>query len=391
VTDLRELNSWIEISAGAYSRNLRFFRRRVGAEVELSAVVKANAYGHGMEPIARLAAEHGADSFSVHSLDEAQRLRRAGLGQEVLIMGHVPLARLEEAVAGGFRLVLYNRESAERLAAITADGDRRVRVHLKVETGTYRQGIDEDEVGWFADFLRRHPRLVPEGIYTHFANIEDTTDHGYARRQLERFEAAVARLRGAGLAVPLRHAACSAATLLFPRTHFEMVRLGVSQYGLWPSKETYLSYRLEHGDADASADDADGLEPVLTWKTRISQLKDVPAGALVGYGCTYQTTRRTRLAILPIGYSDGYSRRLSNQSYVLVGGRRAPVRGRVCMNLTMVDVTDVPGVGLEDEVVLIGRQGEGRVTAGQLADWIGTIHYEVVARISPELPRWVVE
>jgi len=196
--------------------------------------------------------------------------------------------------------------------------------------------------------------------------------------------------------------ACSAATLLFPGTHFEMVRLGVSQYGLWPSKETYLSYRLEHADADAEAAGADadpnatanaagGLEPVLTWKTRISQLKDVPAGALVGYGCTYQTTRRSRLAILPIGYADGYSRRLSNQSYVLVGGRRAPVRGRVCMNLTMVDVTDVPGAALEDEVVLIGRQGEGRVTAGQLAGWIGTIHYEVVARIHPELPRLVVE
>jgi len=402
VTDLRELNSWIELSAGAYSRNLRFFRRLAGEGVELSAVVKANAYGHGMERIARLAADTGADSFCVHSLDEALRLRRAGLDQEVLIMGHVPLARLEEAVAGGFRLVLYNRESAERLAAITADGDRRVRVHLKVETGTYRQGIDEDEAGWFVDFLRRHPRVVPEGIYTHFANIEDTTDHGYARRQLERFEAAVEQVRGGGLAVPLRHAACSAATLLFPGTHFEMVRLGVSQYGLWPSKETYLSYRLEHADADAEAAGADadpnatanaagGLEPVLTWKTRISQLKDVPAGALVGYGCTYQTTRRSRLAILPIGYADGYSRRLSNQSYVLVGGRRAPVRGRVCMNLTMVDVTDVPGAALEDEVVLIGRQGEGRVTAGQLAGWIGTIHYEVVARIHPELPRLVVE
>jgi alanine racemase len=376
------LNSWIEISESAYAANLRFFRRLVGPEVELSAAVKANAYGHGMEIVAALAARHGADSFCVHSLDEALRLRRAGLTQDVLIMGHVPLARLDEVVAEDFRLVLFNRETLERLAALTSSGDRRARVHLKIETGTHRQGIDETDLGGFLDVLGRHPRIVVEGVTTHFANIEDTTDHSYASRQLERFDGAVERLRAAGFS-PKRHAACSAATLVFPRTHCEMVRLGVSQYGLWPSKETLLSYRMAHpGDEPA-------LRPVLTWKTRVGQLKQVPSGAFIGYGCTYQATRDTRLAVLPIGYSDGYDRRLSNQAHVLVGGRRAPVRGRVCMNLTMVDVTDVPGVELEDEVVLLGRQGSGgqEVTAGQLADLVGTIHYEVVARLSPDLPR----
>ncbi len=411
--DTLRLNTWLEISEGAYARNLAFFRRLVGPGVELAAVVKANAYGHGMELVAGLAARHGADSFCVHSLDEALRLRRAGFTQDVLIMGHVPLARLAEAVAEDFRLVLYNLESARRLAELAADRGP-VRVHLKIETGTHRQGIDDPDLGAFLELLRRHGRrqrplgggggyLQVDGVYTHFANIEDTTDPAYARRQLDRFHRAVERLRAAGLDPGKRHAACSAATLVFPRTHFEMVRLGVSQYGLWPSKETFLSYRMAGASANGgphrdppdglvrTAGAADRLEPILTWKARISQLKRVPAGRLVGYGCTWQTPRETRLAVLPVGYADGYDRRLSNQAYVLVRGRRAPVRGRVCMNLTLVDVTDVPGVELEDEAVLLGRQGDQRIAAGRLAELAGTIHYEITSRLAADLPRIVVE
>ena len=387
-------NSWIELSESAYASNLAFFRRLVGPGVELSAVVKANAYGHGMIEIAGLAIRHGADSFCVHSLDEAQRLRRAGFTQDVLILGHVPLARLDEAVDGEFRIALLHHQEAERLAEMAEARERRTRVHLKVETGTYRQGVDASELEGLLDFLERHPRLELDGVYTHFANIEDTTDHGYARTQLERFGAVieqVARRQGdvAGN-LPQRHAACSAAALLFPGTHFDMVRLGVSQYGLWPSKETLVSYRMTHDGADPRP-----LVPVLTWKTRVGQLKRVPAAAYVGYGCSYQTTRETLLAVLPIGYSDGYARRLSNQAHVLIRGRRAPVRGRVCMNLLLVDVTDIPEVALEDEVVLLGRQkkpgGDGQeITAAQLAELAGTLHYELVARLNPDLPRLVV-
>ncbi len=380
---MRELNVWVEVSESAYAANLRFFRELIGPRVELSAVVKSNAYGHGLETVAALAARHGADSYCVHSLDEALRLRHAGFAQDVLIMGPVPPARLGEVVAEAFRLVLFDRRSARRLAELTAGGERRVRVHLKLETGTYRQGIDGDELGWFIDFLRGHPRLVVDGAYTHFANIEDTTSHDYAERQLERFGLATRRLRAAGVEPATCHAACSAATLVVPRTHFEMVRLGISQYGLWSSKETYLSYRLEHPGEEAV------LRPVLSWKTRITQLKKVPAGCYVGYGCTYQTTRDSRIAVLPIGYADGYDRRLSNQAWVLVRGRRAPVRGRVCMNLTMVDVTDVPGVELGDEVVLLGRQGDQQITADHLAALAGTINYELVTRINWDLPRIV--
>lgn len=384
VTDVAGLNSWVEISRRAYLHNLAFFKRLLGPSSSVAAVVKANAYGHGMLLIAGLARQGGAASFCVHSLEEALALRVAGFDEDILVMGHVPLARLDEAVAERLSCVLFNPESVERLAEL-ASPEKPARVHLKLETGTNRQGVDGEALSWFLDFIRNHPQVSLEGVYTHFANIEDTTDHSYANRQQALFNYMVERIQGAGFADVRVHAACSAAALVVPGTRYDMVRLGISQYGLWSSKETFLSYKLQN--ANDAQDEGDVLRPVLTWKTRISQVKTVSAGSYVGYGCSYQTTRDSRIAILPIGYSDGYDRRLSNQAYVLVRGRRAPVRGRICMNLTMIDVTDIPGAMLEDEVVVLGRQGEQEITAEHLAGLIGTIAYEVVARISPALAR----
>lgn len=377
--------TWVEISESAYAQNLKFFRKRIGAGVELAVVVKANAYGHGWQQIARLAQKHGADSFCVHSLDEALKLRSAGFQQDILIMSHVPLTRLEEAIRGNFRLGMYNREDLIALDAASRRLSIPVRIHLKLETGTYRQGIDADHLPGFLEAIRQMPFVRLEGVYTHFANIEDTTNHDYARLQLTRFREMLQKIQEYGVQPSKQHTACSAAVLLFPETHFNMVRLGISQYGLWPSRETFVSYKIrftENGE--------DVLQPVLTWKTRVVQIKTVPAESTIGYGRTYQTTRSTRIAVLPVGYSDGYDRRLSNQSYVLIRGKRAPVRGRICMNLTMVDVTDIPDVCLEDEVVLIGRQGGDQIRADDLADMIGTIHYEVITRINWEIPRIIV-
>ncbi len=219
-----------------------------------------------------------------------------------------------------------------------------------------------------------------EGLATHFANIEDTTDHAFAQEQLRRFREGAAALDAQGFRVPLLHTANSAATILFPETQFGMVRTGIAAYGLWPSTETQVS-ALRMGREDVI------LRPALTWKTRVAQVKTVPTGAFVGYGCTYKTTHETRLAVLPVGYYDGYDRKLSNTGHVLIRGVRAPVRGRVCMNMIMVDVTDIPGVSLEEEVVLLGAQGEEVVTAEQMAGWIGTINYEVVTRIAEHVPR----
>lgn len=367
---------WCEVDTAALADNLRAFRRLVGPATLLAVPVKANAYGHGLALAAKAFLAGGADWLCVHALEEARGLRAAGITAPIYILGPVALAALDEAVALDARLVVYNRETVDALAA----RGLRARLHLKVETGNHRQGLALPEALALAERIAAAPGLELEGVASHFANIEDTTDHSYARAQLARFEAAVEALRAAGHPVPIRHIANSAATILWPERAFEMARVGVSAYGLWPSPETRVAAQLV-GRSDFA------LRPALAWKTRIAQVRDIPAGAAVGYGCTAVTRRPTRLAILPVGYADGYDRALSNLAHVLIGGRPAPVMGRVCMNIIMVDVTDGPAPALEDEVVLLGAQGDARITAEQLAGWAGTINYEIVARVSTHLPR----
>jgi alanine racemase len=375
--------SWVEVDAGAISSNLKEFRRRVGPEVEIGAVVKSNAYGHGMIEVSRVVLEAGVTWLCVNNVEEALRLRKAGFSGRVLILGYVPLDALGAVVEHHLRPVVYNRETLERLDSLATEAGVTVLVHLKIETGTHRQGVDEADVPAFVERIVASRGLRLEGASTHFANIEDTTDHSYAARQITTFTRVIERIRASGLDVPVVHAACSAATLLFTRTHLDLARLGIALYGIWPSKETYVSC-LERGKP------ALDLRPALTWKTRVAQVKTVAEGGYLGYGCTFRTTRESRIAVLPIGYHEGYDRDLSNVAHVLVRGRRAPVRGRVCMNMTLIDVTDVPGVALEDEVVLLGTQGDEQLRAEQLADWCGTIPYEILARIHPGLPRVVV-
>ncbi len=379
-------NSWVEISEAAYAHNLGFFRKKIRGGTEFSVVIKSDAYGHGMLEIAKLAIKHGADSFCVHSLDEAIALRENGFGQDILIMGPVLLSRLGEVIEKDFRIALYNKESVAELDRLTRKMNRPVRVHLKLETGTYRQGIDRRDLPGFLKKLKEANLVRPEAAYTHFANIEDTTNHDYALQQLKYFNEMSSEIKAAGFHSIKKHTACSAAILLFPETYFDMVRLGISQYGLWPSRETFVSYKIRNAQ-----NGEDALRAVLSWKTRIGQIKLVPANQCISYGCSYQTTRDSRIAVLPIGYSDGYDRKLSNQSHVLIRGKRAPVRGRVCMNLIMVDVTDIPEAGLEDEVVLLGKQGSEIITADYLASLTGTINYEFVTRINWQIPRIVVD
>jgi alanine racemase len=376
--------NWVEIDARAIRWNLAQFRSRVEPSTRLGAVVKANAYGHGMDAVARIAEEAGADWLCVNNVDEALGLRRSGRQAEILVMGYIPLDELEAVVEHDLQPVVYNLPTLDRLDELAAAAGRRVSLHLKIETGTHRQGIPEAEIGAFAQRIEKSSGLRLEGLSTHFANIEDTTDHSFARSQMETFARIDRALRKRGMAAPLHHSACSAATLLFTRTHMDLARIGISLYGLWPSKETYVSC-LKRGKPTLE------LMPALTWKTRVAQVTTVPEGSYIGYGCTYRTTRESRIAVLPVGYHEGYGRSLSGIAHALIRGRRAPLRGRICMNMCMVDVTDIDGVELEDEVVLLGLQGDERVSAEQIASWAGTISYEVVSRIHPGLPRVVVE
>lgn len=375
----KTLLTWLEISKSALLRNIQTLRALIAQKTTLAPCIKANAYGHGLIETAKII-QKATDWFSINSLDEAVRLREAGIKNPLCIVGYVPRTNLKEAVQLGCRLVVYNRETIQALAKITEKRGHKAYVHLKIETGTNRQGISPGAVLEFARHIGQFPNLIIEGISTHFANIEDTKNHTYAEQQLKEFQKTIEQLEKAGIKIPLRHAANSAALLLFPHTHFTMVRPGISTYGLWPSPETKKEAQKKHGNKLM-------LQPALTWKTRIAQMKEIPKGSLVGYGCTYRTLRRTRLAILPVGYYDGYDRSFSNQSSVLIQGRRAPVRGRICMNILMIDVTKIPEARLEDEVVLLGKQEKEKVSAEELAEYAGTINYEITTRINERIPR----
>ena len=373
--------TWVEIDSAALVANHHAFRRRLGPEVELAHTVKANAYGHGLELVAREDEASGiVHRLAVINVEELLRVRKAGVRLPVLILGYVPHAAWPDVVSAEGIPVVSSLESLEGFSAAARERGREMPVHLKVETGTHRYGFAVDDLPAVIDVIRSRGGLRLEGVGMHFANIEDTTDHSFASRQMDEFDAVIDRIRELGVEVPLPHTACSAAAILFPRSHYGLARVGISSYGIWPSKET----RVSAGHVEGAALD---LQPVLTWKTRVAQVKTVPAGGYVGYGCSWRAPADTRLAILPLGYAEGYDRGISNVGHVLIGGKRAPVRGRVCMNVTMVDITHHGDVSLEEEVVLLGRQGEERITADDLAGWCGTIPYEIVARIAESIPR----
>lgn len=372
--------SWLEIDAQAIGRNLDAFRTIVPPHTAVMAVVKANAYGHGIEAVSPAAALH-ADWLGVNSLDEALSIRGLGIEKPVAILGHTELDRASEVVRGEFRQVVYRSDVAEALSRAATDLHTTARVHLKVETGTHRQGIVLEELAEFVSRILKLPNLDIEGVYTHFANIEDTLDASFAQSQIEKFREALGILKDAGARPSWIHAAATAGALLYPETGFNMVRVGIGTYGIWPSRETQLAAR-ERGRQIS-------LTPALTWKTRIAQIKTVEAGSYIGYGLTYQASHRMKVAVLPIGYFDGYDRKLSNCGRALAGGRAVPVVGRVMMNMIALDVTDVE-VKEDDEVVLIGKQGKSEIRVEEVAEKSGTIAYEVVSRINPGIKRVIV-
>ncbi|TDI36415.1 MAG: alanine racemase [Acidobacteria bacterium] len=361
--------SWIELDRECLLRNLETFRLRLDSHA-LMAVVKANAYGHGAALIAPAIRDH-VDWLAVDALAEAEELR--GLEKPILIFGHTETSEAERVVELGFRQALFRRDVAEALSKAAVALGRPARVHLKIETGLHRLGVSLDELEEWATFLSGLEGLEVEGAYTHFADVEDPSST-FSRAQLARFETAITLMRQQGLEPSVIHASPTAGVLLHDQGGLTLGRVGVGLYGIWPSKETR-----------AAAQGLD-LRPVLSWKCRLAQVKTVPAGATVGYDLTFRATSDRRIGVLPLGYYDGYDRGLSNHGAVLVRGRRAPIAGRVAMNMCMVDVTGIDAVA-GDEVVLIGEQNGASITADEVATWADTIAYEILARIHPSLPR----
>jgi len=364
---------WAEINLGAIAHNVRALKALTAPGTRLMAVVKANAYGHGVKEVARVALDNGAEWLAVARVNEGIELRESGFKAPILVFGLATGESIADALENDLVLTVYNPESARAISDAALAAKRRAPVHVKVDTGMGRLGYLWDEKGIKAiEEIVRLPGLDVQGIYTHFATA-DAVDKTFTRRQLQRFKQGLDALARRGLHFPLRHAANSAAVIDLPETHFDLVRPGIAIYGLYPSDEVDRS-RV-------------ALEPAMTLKARVTQVKEVGAGFSVSYGCTYVTPAPTVLATLAIGYADGYTRLLSSRGCALVRGKRAPVVGRICMDQCVVDVGHIPGAGPGDEAVLMGSQGNEVISADEIASAIGTINYEVVTMISSRVPR----
>ncbi len=376
--------TWAEIDLQAYAHNIKELKRISRPPARLMAVVKANGYGHGAVEVAREALQNGAQYLGVARINEAVPLRAAGLEAPILIFGYSSPDIAPSLIEHDLTQSVYSLSTASALSENAARQGKKIKVHLKVDSGMGRLGFLLDAKNNTADdipaqdplaeieAITRLPGLTVEGIFTHFATA-DSADKSYANLQLDRFMDLLTRLKKEGLQPPLRHAANSAALIDMPDSHLDMVRPGIATYGLHPSDEVNKS------NVD--------LKPVMTLKSKIIHLKRVAPGFNISYGITFQTKNPTTIATVPVGYADGFNRLLSSRGYMLVHGRRVPVVGRVCMDLTMLDVGAISGVALEDEVVVFGKQGNGAVTADEIASSLDTINYEIVSSITGRVPR----
>ncbi len=360
--------TFAEVDLRAFDRNLAAIAARVPPESRVIAVLKANAYGHGAVELARRC-EGRAEGLAVALLEEALELRSAGIALPILVLGPLAAGQFDAAFEADVTPGLVGPEELEALASRARATGWSGEVHVKLDSGMGRMGFVEGDLERLAGELRRLEGVRVAGIYTHFANASDPADP-YTTVQLERFDAMTRRLRELGVEAPLHHAANSAAIVRGIVRPGDWVRAGIVLYGAEP---------LDAGTAR--------LEPVLRWTTRIARLKDLPPGSPIGYGRTFTTSLPSRIATLPVGYADGYARNLSNQADVLVAGRRAPVVGRVSMDLVTIDVTVHPHVAPGDPVTLLGRDGDAEIPAEELAAKLGTISYEVLCAISARVPR----
>jgi alanine racemase len=378
--------TWLETDLSAISRNAAALKSLLAPKASLMAVVKSNAYGHGMVESAVAALKGGADWLAVDELAEALELRSEGIKAPVLVLGFTLPELYAHAAAKGVSVTISSLETLQGLAkAKAAAKGKRLKVHLKLDTGLHRQGIPEAQVQQAVRLAASEgfaANAVLEGAYTHFAAMEDPAYESYSRMQAESFRSAVEQLKAKGFS-PITHASASSGLLFSQDFHFDMARAGIALYGLWPSPEIEAYMRR--------ADPELALVPALSWKTVIGEVKLVPKGSRIGYDLTFEAARDSRIAVMPVGYWHGFPRSLSNAGEVLVGGRRAKVLGRVSMDMAVIDVTDVPSAKQGDQVVILGSQANGkssdRISAEDIASRAGTINYEIVTRINPLIPR----
>ncbi len=362
--------TFVEVDLGAVRYNLRKIKRMLSKDIKLLAVVKADAYGHGMSEVAKAIVKEGVDYLGVASLDEARELRRIGIKKNIIVLGSI----LPEEAEGVLKFNVIQTVSCLRMAKVLSElgqkKKKKIKIHVKIDTGMGRIGFWHEEAIDFIKKIASLKNIIIDGIFTHFPSAED--DEVFTRSQIDDFNSLAGRLLNAGIDIPLKHTSNSMALIDFKEAHMNMVRPGLIMYGLHPRGDLLEKIKLK---------------PALKLKTKVVHLKTVPKGRSVSYGRTYIANEDTRIATIPVGYGDGYPRHLSNRADVLIKGKRAPIVGRICMDMTMVYTGHIKGVRVGDEVVLIGGQGKDIIRAEELAKLIYTIPYEIVCNIGRRVPR----
>ena len=379
--------SYIELSKSALNNNIKYLKEKAGSNVKYSMVVKANAYGHGIEDLLPMIEACGVNHFSVFSVEEAHRVLEVKKDHcQIMIMGFIDDDYLEWAIENDISFYVFTLERLEAVCKITKQTSKPARIHIEFETGMHRTGFCEDELPEVFEKLKKHGNNIQlEGVCSHFAGAENMANFDRVKKQIATFKRLVKKVESEGLKPKYRHIACSAGLLNFPESAFDLVRIGISNYGFWPDNETKMLH-LSNGKITK-----DPLRQVLSWKSKVMSINNVKEDEFVSYGKSYITSRDSKIATVPVGYGYGFSRNLSNLGHVLINEKRVPVIGAVNMNMMVVDVTDLPNVQVGDEVVLIGVQGNKRISISSFSDMNNSMNYELLTRLPSKIPRIVVE
>ncbi|MHA7128748.1 alanine racemase [Algoriphagus namhaensis] len=380
--------SYIELSREAVANNFNYLRELVGEKVTISHVVKGNAYGHGIETFVPLAVELGATHFSTFGAHEAYRVHQViGDQARIMIMGMVEEEELEWAIEQEVEFFVFDLRRLSHAISIAKKAGKKALIHIELETGMNRTGFEKAELQELIQLIEQNSAWISiKGICTHYAGAESFANFFRVKNQFQRFKRRLKLLSKEGIQGEKVHAACSAGAVRFPKSRFDLVRIGIMQYGFWPSTETYIEKIKPEGLMNE-----DPLRRVISWKSRVMSIKQVKQGEYIGYGMSYLATSDIKVATVPVGYSHGFSRSLSNIGRALIHGRRVSVIGTVNMNLMMLDVTQIENPQKGDEVVLIGNQGEMSISVSSFSDFSDQLNYELLTRLPQDIPRLVVK
>ena len=375
--------AWINIDLKRIDHNIRQIKRLQRPDTKTIAVIKSNAYGHGIFPVALQAIKSGVDMLGVVSSAEALQLRKKGIIRPIVVMGAVAKEDMVDLARHKVSFLVHNRRSLLDAIAVANIVRGKLNLHVKLETGINRLGFSIEEALKAIRSIEQHRYLSLEGLWTHLASVEEL-NKSFTKSQLFQFEKLLMKLNKAGVKVdkiPYISTAASAAAILVPESRFNAVRLGISMYGLWPSRGVQAWAKKESHTKKLH------LKSALRYRTRLVSVRRIPAGSYVGYGCSFQSPKPMTLGVVPVGYAEGLPRSLSNMGFMLLNGAVVPIVGRICMNMTILDISKRPQSKPGDEVVIIGKSRSKEITATDIADWAGTINYEIVTRLPESIER----